>query len=356
MAPTATTPATDGVDGTVSNAPAQLIGSKSIFSLAGKVILVSGAGRGLGLTQAEALLEAGAIVYALDRLKEPCEDFFRVQKRAIAELGTTLQYRNIDVRETDELNRIIEEIATAHGRLDGLIAAAGIQLEKPALEYSAKDANAMFEINITGVFMTAQAAAKQMIRFGKGGSIVMIASMSGTIANRGLLCAPYNASKAGVIQLGRNLASEWGQHGIRVNTISPGYIVTSMVEALFEQYPDRRADWPTQNMLGRLSYAEDYKGAAVFLISDASSFMTGSDLRIDGGHSAWPRSGASRSAATELLWKRALDDDGIATTARCWIAKTFEAGLPHWGIREQDTQLPDRIDTNTHRRRFAASW
>jgi NAD(P)-dependent dehydrogenase (short-subunit alcohol dehydrogenase family) len=77
-----------------------------------------------------------------------------------------------------------------------------------------------------------------------------------------------------VIQLGRNLASEWGQHGIRVNTISPGYIVTSMVEALSEQYPERRTDWPTQNMLGRLSKAEDYKEAAVFLISDSSSFMT----------------------------------------------------------------------------------
>jgi NAD(P)-dependent dehydrogenase (short-subunit alcohol dehydrogenase family) len=90
-----------------------------------------------------------------------------------------------------------------------------------------------------------------------------------------------------VIQLGRNLASEWGKHNIRVNTISPGYIVTSMVEDLFKKYPERRENWPTQNMLGRLSYAEDYKGAAVFLISDASSFMTGADLRIDGGHAAW---------------------------------------------------------------------
>lgn len=114
-----------------------------------------------------------------------------------------------------------------------------------------------------------------------------------------------------MLQLSRNLASEWGQYGIRVNTISPGYIVTEMVEALFVQYPERRTDWPTQNMLGRLSKPEEYRGAAAFLISDASSFMTGkrsfaadsrvfgdwladihmrttgSDLRIDGGHSAW---------------------------------------------------------------------
>ena len=97
----------------------------------------------------------------------------------------------------------------------------------------------------------------------------------------------YNASKAAVIQLGRNLASEWGQHGIRVNTISPGYIVTDMVRALFEKFPERETEWPRQNMLGKLSGPEDYRGAAVFLLSDASRFMTGADLRIDGGHSAW---------------------------------------------------------------------
>ena len=101
------------------------------------------------------------------------------------------------------------------------------------------------------------------------------------LANRGtqgLICPAYNASKAAVLQLSRNLASEWGQYGIRVNTISPGYIVTAMVEALFEKFPDRKEDWPKQNMLGRLSAPEEYRGAAAFLISDASSFMTGADL------------------------------------------------------------------------------
>ncbi|KAF2030371.1 NAD(P)-binding protein [Setomelanomma holmii] len=256
-------------------------------NLANKVVLVSGAARGLGLTQAEALLEAGAKVYALDRLPEPSPDFHTIAARAKSDLGTSLAYRQIDVRDVINLNKIVQEIADAEGRLDGLIAAAGIQQETPALEYTAEDANRMFEVNMTGVFMTAQAVAKQMIRFGNGGSIVMIASMSGSIANRGLICAAYNASKAGVIQLGRNLAAEWGKHNIRVNTISPGYIVTAMVEELFVKYPDRKADWPTQNMLGRLSKPQEYRGAAVFLISDASSFMTGADLKMDGGHSAW---------------------------------------------------------------------
>lgn len=320
------------------------------FSLAGKVVCVSGAARGLGLTQAEALLEAGAKVYALDRLEEPVShtsptnlshhhqltkqhqspEFWEVQKRAVGELDTQFHYRRIDVRDTELLNAAIEAIANAEGRLDGLVAAAGIQQETPALEYSAKDANTMFEVNVTGVFMTAQAVAKQMIRFGNGGSIALIASMSGTVANRvrylgcldlpddliplsfflcslppppktplmsfihtnkpstqDLICSAYNASKAAVLQLARNLAAEWGPFNIRVNTISPGYIVTAMVEKLFVQFPDRRDQWPKQNMLGRLSSPNEYRGAAVFLLSDASSFMTGSDLRIDGGHTAW---------------------------------------------------------------------
>ncbi|KAI4098565.1 MAG: hypothetical protein LQ345_007504 [Seirophora villosa] len=154
------------------------------FSLTDRVILVSGAAQGLGLTQAEALLEAGATVYALDRKSEPSPDFSRVQKRAAEELGNTFYYRQIDVRDVEGLHRIVAEIGDKHGRLDGLIAAAGIQQETSALDYTAKDANTMFEINLTGVFMTAQAAAKQMIRFGNGGSIAMIASMSGHIANR----------------------------------------------------------------------------------------------------------------------------------------------------------------------------
>lgn len=154
------------------------------FNLADKVVLVSGAARGLGLTQAEALLEAGATVYALDRLPEPSPDFYRIQKRAAEELGTTLYYKKIDVRNVKGLNEVVETIGEENGRMDGLIAAAGIQQETTALEYTAEDANLMFEINITGVFMTAQAVAKQMIRFGNGGSIALIASMSGTIANR----------------------------------------------------------------------------------------------------------------------------------------------------------------------------
>lgn len=257
------------------------------FSLQGKIIVVSGGGRGLGLTQAEGLLEAGAVVHVIDRLEKPSDEFYKIAARAKGELGTALHYHRADVRDQANLNVLVESIAEQHGHIDGLLAAAGIQQETPALEYTAEDCDRMLGVNVTGVFMTAQAVARQMIRLKCTGGMVLIASMSGTVANRGLICPAYNASKAAVIQLARNLASEWGQHGIRVNTISPGYIVTAMTAGLFETYPERREDWPKANMLNRLSVPEDYRGSAVFLLSEASSFMTGADLRIDGGHCAW---------------------------------------------------------------------
>ncbi|KAI5838817.1 hypothetical protein DFP73DRAFT_502608 [Morchella snyderi] len=257
------------------------------FNLVDRVVLVSGGARGLGLAQSEALLEAGAKVYALDRLEKPSPEFYQVQAKAQKDLGTSLHYHQIDVRDEVNLNKTIEKIGKENGRLDGLIAAAGIQQETTAFDYNAADFNRMLEVNVTGVFLTAQAAAKQMVKFGNGGSIVMIASMSGTIANKGLACPAYNTSKSAVLQLARNLAAEWGVHGIRVNTISPGYILTAMVEDLFVKFPERKAEWSTQNMLGRLSQPKEYRGAAVFLLSDASTYMTGADLIMDGGHHSW---------------------------------------------------------------------
>ncbi|PNY24875.1 D-arabinitol 2-dehydrogenase [ribulose-forming] [Tolypocladium capitatum] len=261
------------------------------FSLKDKVIVVSGGARGLGLVQAEALLEAGATVHCIDRLPSPANDpasnFSKVSERARAELDTSITYHQTDVRNVEGLNKIMEGIADQAGRLDGLIAAAGINHEMPALEYTSEEVDRMMSINVTGVFMTAQAAARQMVRLKQQGSICLIASMSGTIANRGMYAPAYNASKAAVIQLCRSLAAEWGEHGIRVNTLSPGYILTQMLQNLFDDYPERQEVWPKENMLNRLSLPREYRGAAVFLLSDASSFMTGSDLRIDGGHAAW---------------------------------------------------------------------
>lgn len=161
------------------------------FDLSSHIILVSGAARGLGLTMASALLEAGATVYALDRLPSPTPPFDTLQSRFSSPLSR-LHYRQIDVRNVPQLNRIVEEIGDKEGRMDGLIAAAGIQQETSALEYTKEDANRMFEVNVTGVLMTSQAVAKQMIRYGNGGSVALIASMSATIANR-VFCPPSSS-------------------------------------------------------------------------------------------------------------------------------------------------------------------
>lgn len=157
------------------------------FSLKDKTIVVTGAGRGLGLVQSEALLEAGARVYALDRLETPDPEFARVRDRA-AELGTSLSYRRLDVRDNISLNATVKDIADASGGIDGLLACAGIQQETSALDYTMEDADRMFGVNITGVFMTAQAVARQMRRLDRPGSMVFIASMSGQVANKGLIC------------------------------------------------------------------------------------------------------------------------------------------------------------------------
>ena len=160
------------------------------FSLKDRVIIVSGGARGVGLTQAEALLEAGAVVHALDRLPAPGKDsdFSRVVDRAISELNTRLSYHRVDVRDQKRLGDIVGSIAECEGRLDGLIAAAGIQQVTPALEYTAEDCEKMLATYVTGVFLTAQAVAREMIKRKQKGSMVLIGSMSGTVANRGLIC------------------------------------------------------------------------------------------------------------------------------------------------------------------------
>lgn len=182
---------------------------------------------------------------------------------------------------------VIASIASKNSGIHGLIAAAGIQQITPAVEYSVADVRKMLDINYTGLFTTATAVATQMMKYACHGSILLVGSMSGFIANKGLISPVYNSSKAAVIQLGRNLAMEWGKQGIRVNTLCPGHIVTPMVKKNFEDEPHLKKIWEDENMLGRLARPEEFRGAGIFLLSDASSFMTGGTLTIDGGHTAW---------------------------------------------------------------------
>jgi NAD(P)-dependent dehydrogenase (short-subunit alcohol dehydrogenase family) len=226
-------------------------------------------------------------VYALDRLETPHPDFIKAQGKAENEYGGTLEYIRIDVRNNTEVNNTFAAIAAQHERLDGLIAAAGINHLSSALEHSQQALDDVMTINYNGVFNSATAAARQMFNYQVKGSILLVASMSGLIANKGMTSPVYNSSKAAVIQLARSLAMEWGRHGIRVNSLCPGHIITPMVEEVFQQNPAARATWEAENMLGRLAMPEEFRGAALFALSDASSFMTGSTMLIDGGHTAW---------------------------------------------------------------------
>lgn len=229
----------------------------------------------------------------MDRAEKPEADWQEAAGRVVPEFGGSLHYRQADVADTEGLNAVIDKIADENQRLDGVVAAAGIQQITPAAEYSEADASRMMAVNFTGVLMTATAAARQMFKYKTRGSIVFVGSMSGFVANKGLLSPVYNSSKAAVIQLARNLAMEWspikedGTGGIRVNCISPGHILTPMVLKNFEEVPGLRQKWEKENMMGRLAETSEFKGAVQFLISPASSFMTGGNLIMDGGHTSW---------------------------------------------------------------------
>ncbi|KAI1429413.1 short-chain dehydrogenase [Xylaria sp. FL1777] len=270
------------------------VGQKRLadFDLEGGVFIVTGGARGLGLSLAEALVEAGGIVYCFDREDQPNGDWDEAERRA-DRWGGALDYRQQDVQDSEGLDKTIESIANKHERLDGVIAAAGVQQICPAIEYSSDDVARILAINYTGVMMTATSAARQMFKWKCHGSMCFIASMSGQVANKGLISPVYNSSKAAVIQLARSLAMEWspirkdGTGGIRVNCISPGHILTPMVLKNFEEVPGLREKWESENMMGRLAETSEFKGAALFLLSNASSFMTGNNLVIDGGHTSW---------------------------------------------------------------------
>ena len=228
-------------------------------------------------------------MHCLDCRPESGADFDEAAARQAADTESTgsLHYAQVDVRDVPQLEATMARIAGEKSRLDGLIAAAGIQRVEPALEYSQEHMREMMDVNYGGVMFAATAVARQMIAHKTPGNIMLVASMSGKIANKGLISPVYNSSKAAVIQLGRNLAMEWAKEGIRVNSLCPGHIVTPMVQKNFEDEPHLEALWAKENMMGRLSSPEEFKGAALFLLSDASTFMTGGELVIDGGHTAW---------------------------------------------------------------------
>ncbi|KAF4993136.1 hypothetical protein FDECE_13500 [Fusarium decemcellulare] len=270
--------------------PASKASIPKLFSLEGKTIAITGGARGLGITLAIAVVEAGGSVACIDILDEPSQtEWAQLNKLATAN-NSSVSYRKCDVTNETSVETTMKAIAAdadeAGAPFWGTIACAGIQQQIAAIDYPAADFDRILRVNVTGVFNTCKYAARVLREKNSPGSIVIISSMSGNIANRGLSCTAYNSSKAAVQQMCRSVAQEWGQWGIRVNTLSPGYIRTAMTDQLLTENPEVEKTWMAGALLGRLGAPEDFKAPAVFLLSEGASFVHGTDLRVDGGHCA----------------------------------------------------------------------
>jgi NAD(P)-dependent dehydrogenase (short-subunit alcohol dehydrogenase family) len=261
------------------------------FSLQDRVGLVSGANRGLGLEMAMALTEAGArTVYCVDLPDKPGKEFEAVSSALKKMEGVRggLEYISADVTNQEKMWKLGEKIGKQQGRMDFCVAAAGVlRTHNDCLEYPSKQFEEVMKVNVNGVLYTAQAAGRQMEKFGNGGSIVLIASMSGSITNRGHAWTSYNTSKSAVLQMARSMACELGPRKIRVNTLSPGHIYTSMTAAFLDKQPELEQVWASMNPLGRLGRPDELRGVVTWLASDASTFCTGSDILVSGGHHSW---------------------------------------------------------------------
>jgi len=245
--------------------------------LDGKKGFVTGAARGIGKCTATAFAEAGADVAIvdvdLDVAKQTAEEIAKATGRKVIAL-------KCDCTDEKQVNDMVAQVVSELGGLDFCHNNAGICINAPAEEMSYEQWSKVININLTGIFLTDIAAGKYMLEHG-GGSIINTASMSGHIVNDPQPQCAYNASKAGVIQLTKSLAIEWAKRGVRVNSISPGYIGTELVNSSDFLVP-LIEKWNAMAPMGRLGRPEELQSICVYLAGDTSSFTTGSDFIIDG--------------------------------------------------------------------------
>ncbi|MEA4926782.1 MAG: glucose 1-dehydrogenase [Syntrophomonadaceae bacterium] len=249
--------------------------AENLFDLTGKVAIVTGGTKGLGYGMAKGLAKAGADIVIVSRTPADCE-------RVAAEIAATGR-RSIgiptDVSKVESVQKMVDQAVAEMGHIDILVNNAGTAVTKPALDLTEEDWDYVVDLNLKGQFFIAQTVGKLMAAQ-KSGSIINIASVFGVIVDKNVL--PYHASKAGLIHMTKALASEWARYGIRVNTVSPGYVITPMNEKEFSdpKVMDHFVKKIPQRHLGEI---EDIVGAVVYFASDASKYATGSNLLVDGG-------------------------------------------------------------------------
>jgi NAD(P)-dependent dehydrogenase (short-subunit alcohol dehydrogenase family) len=248
-----------------------------LFDITGASVIVTGGGRGLGAALAKGFAEAGARVVIGDQDAQTAE----ATAARIQEAGGAAVAARCDITSQAEVQALVDLAVGSYGRLDVLINNAGINIPKPAEELTPEEWSRIIGVNLTGTFACCQAGGAAMLRQGAG-SIVNICSIHGHVGSYIHKAAAYNASKAGIINLTRSLALEWGERGVRVNGISPGALRTELMVKRLEnpEYVRRLLDRPG---IKRVGTPEDIVGAALFLASPAAGWITGQILAVDGG-------------------------------------------------------------------------
>jgi NAD(P)-dependent dehydrogenase (short-subunit alcohol dehydrogenase family) len=254
-----------------------------LFSVSGQVVLVSGASRGIGRALAEGFARRGAVVVVTGRERATLEQ----TAREICPPGGTVKPLVCDVADPEAIRGLVEKVLADFGRVDTLLNVAGVNRRMPAERLTEADFDFVLDINLKGPFLLSLAVGKAMLERGKGNQINVV-SLNNDRPLKGVM--PYAVSKAGLGHLTRSLAMEWGDRGVRVNAIAPGFILTDLNRKLWEQ--PAVWDWGMANTpLRRLGKPADLVGTAIFLASEASAFLTGQVLFVDGGFSAglfWP--------------------------------------------------------------------
>jgi NAD(P)-dependent dehydrogenase (short-subunit alcohol dehydrogenase family) len=251
-----------------------------LFDLSGKTAIVTGGGKGIGRQMADGLAEAGADIVVCARQAERCEE----AAAELAQHGVKTLGLGCDVRDPDQVQAVVGRTVADFGGVDVLVNNAGTVWGATPEEMPLEGWQKVVDVNLTGVFLFSQAAGRAMISNG-GGSIVNIASVAGLHGSSSEITnsVVYHATKGGVIAFTRDLACKWAQHGIRVNAIAPGWFPSDMANFVLDRHGERLVeDVP----LRRFGGPEDLKGPVVFLASDASAYVTGHTLVVDGGQSA----------------------------------------------------------------------